>query len=150
MDEIERARLMCSLFYEQTKDIFDQNGFDKFDPKPFDIKAFRDCLFSWQNELSENGRMALFISNHDQPRSVNRFGNISEEYRDLSAAVHANTVFNLKGNPFIYEGEEIGMTNLDYTDINDYRDIEVFNTFNDKVVIRGEDPEKWIRLFMTF
>lgn len=125
---------------------FDQEMFDKFSPLPFNAKAFRDCIFNWQKELSDDGRMALFISNHDQPRSVSRFGN-DGEYREKCAMMNANTMYMLNGTPYIFEGEEIGMTNLDYTDISDFRDVEVFNVYEEKVIKKGEPKEKWISLF---
>ena len=126
---------------------FDQDGFDKFSPLPFDVKAFKQTIFHWQKEMSEIGRLALFFSNHDQARSVSRFGDDSDQYRDLLAKMQGNAMYMLKGTPYIYQGEELGMTNLSYEKIEDFCDVEVMNTWQEKVIEGGEPAEKWLALF---
>lgn len=74
------------------------------------------------------GWNALFWCNHDQPRVVSRFGN-DQEYRVESAKMLATTIHMMKGTPYIYQGEEIGMTNPNFQDIHDYRDVESLNAF---------------------
>ena len=128
---------------------FDQEGFDKFSPIPFDVRAMKDTIFTWQENMKDVGHLALYLSNHDQPRNVSRFGNDSDKYRDLSASMNANAMYMLKGTPYIYQGEEIAMTSLDYTDIDDFDDVEVKIAYEDKVVKNGENPEKWLNLFNT-
>ena len=126
---------------------FDQEGYDKFKPLPFDVKAFKQAIFHWQDVVKDFGHLALFFSNHDQARSVSRFGCDSEEYHDLSCKMQGNAMYMLKGTPYIYQGEEIGMTNLDYTDVKDFHDVEVLATYEENVVKNGEPAEKWLKLF---
>jgi len=152
----EQARKYCGMEKPEVDMLylfellnFDQDGYDKFAPLPFDVKAFKDAIFGWQEEMKDFGHLALFFSNHDQARSVSRFGNDSDEYRDLSAKMHGNAMYMLKGTPYIYQGEELGMTSLDYTDVNDFHDVEVPFMWQEKVIEGGESPEKWIHLFNT-
>lgn len=126
---------------------FDQEGYDKFKPLPFDVKAFKQAIFHWQDVVKDFGHLALFFSNHDQARSVSRFGCDSEEYHDLSCKMQGNAMYMLKGTPYIYQGEEIGMTNLDYTDVKDFHDVEVLATYEENVIKNGEPAEKWLKLF---
>lgn len=83
----------------------------------------------WNNELFKKGWNALFMNNHDQPRMVSRFGN-DEKYRVESAKMLATMIHSLPGTPYIYQGEEIGMTNVKFHNIRDYRDIETINWYN--------------------
>ncbi|MFA7108316.1 MAG: alpha-glucosidase [Sphaerochaetaceae bacterium] len=105
----------------------DSDG-DKWHIKPFNVKTFRDILSSWQKTLKWN---SLFLSNHDQPRSVSRFGNVStEEFRIRSAKMLGTAVHLLKGTSFIYQGEELGMANVPFTKVDELRDLESLNFYN--------------------
>ena len=154
--EPERAREYCGkdqpeidMVYMYDMLNFDQEGYDKFKPIPFDVKKFKDVIFRWQDEFRDVGRMALFLSNHDQTRSVGRFGDDSPRFRYRSARAQALTMYMLKGTPYIYQGEELAMSFLDYEKIEDFNDIEVEFTYNENVVKRGEPFEKWLRLYNT-
>ncbi len=95
-----------------------------------DIELLKDLFKKWQEEMSKgNGWMANFLSNHDQPRHLSRFGNEKEHYK--SATSLAAMYIFLKGTPYIYYGEEIGMTNPNFTSIKDYRDVESINFYNE-------------------
>ena len=76
-----------------------------------------------------NGWNAVFLNCHDQPRAVSRFGN-DQQYRKESAKMLATTIHMMRGTPYIYQGEEIGMTNHYFTDINQYRDVESINAYH--------------------
>ena len=96
---------------------------------PFDFKKLKNILFNWQTEMAKNNAWnALFWCNHDQPRVVSRFGNTSE-YWEKSAKMLATVIHLMRGTPYIYQGEEIGMTNADFENINQYRDVESLNYF---------------------
>lgn len=95
--------------------------------KKFKLKNFRKAINKWQYGL-KYGNNSLFIENHDQRRSVGRFGTDDKEYRIKSAQMLACTYFLLKGTPFIYQGQEIGMTNSDITNLEDLRDLDALNT----------------------
>ena len=91
--------------------------------------------------LEHTGWNSLYWNNHDQPRVVSRFGN-DGMYRIESAKMLATVLHMMKGTPYIYQGEEIGMTNVRFESIDEYRDIETLNMYKEKVIDRGEDIEK--------
>ncbi|MGR5307832.1 glycoside hydrolase family 13 protein [Vibrio mediterranei] len=103
------------------------NG-DKWKPAPLDLKAFKQVLTKWQLELKETGWNSLFWNNHDLPRAVSKYGN-DGQYRVKSAKMLATVLHCLKGTPYIYQGEEIGMTNVKFDNLEQYRDIETLNFY---------------------
>ena len=103
---------------------------EKWKLASFDFHMLKKLLFEWQVEMEKgNGWNALFWCNHDQPRVVSRFGN-DILYREESAKILATALHLMRGTPYIYQGEEIGMTNPNFNDIKDYRDIESINAYN--------------------
>ena len=94
--------------------------------RKFKPDRFFACLTKWQNVLPWN---TVYFENHDQPRSVSRYGN-DAEYHDQSAKALATLLLTLRGTPFLYEGEEIGMTNFDFPDMDKVRDVESINIWN--------------------
>ncbi|WP_310550307.1 glycoside hydrolase family 13 protein [Paenibacillus glufosinatiresistens] len=94
-----------------------------------DIPRLKAVLTEWQIALERDGWNALFLENHDNPRSVSTLGNDSEEYRVLSAKALGTMFFNMQGTPFIYQGEEIGMTNVKFDSIDDYDDVSMRNWY---------------------
>lgn len=94
--------------------------------RKFKPDRFFACLTKWQNALPWN---TVYFENHDQPRSVSRYGN-DAEYHDQSAKALATLLLTLRGTPFLYEGEEIGMTNFDFPDMKKVRDVESINIWN--------------------
>ena len=103
---------------------------NKWEIQPFRFHDLKKNLFTWQRKMEKGGGWnALFWYNHDQPRIVSRIGD-EGRYRVESAKMLATTIHGLEGTPYIYQGEEIGMTNAGFTDISQYRDIETLNYFN--------------------
>lgn len=100
----------------------------KFDVTRFQLTDLKRVFTQWQNKLSDHGWNSLYWSNHDQPRAVTRFG--SEKYRVESAKSLATVLHMLKGTPYIFQGEEIGMTNAKFDSLTDYQDIETKNIIN--------------------
>ncbi|OLS33978.1 alpha,alpha-phosphotrehalase [Bacillus sp. MRMR6] len=104
------------------------NG-EKWSVADFDFPALKRILSLWQIEMNKGGGWnALFWCNHDQPRIVSRYGN-DGEYRERSAKMLATTIHMMQGTPYIYQGEEIGMTNPKFDSIEDYRDVESLNLY---------------------
>lgn len=104
-------------------------GNEKWVLVPFDFQKLKNIIFEWQTKMSQhNAWNAVFWCNHDQPRVVSRFGN-TEKYWKESAKMLATVVHCLRGTPYIYQGEEIGMTNAGFTDISQYKDVESLNHF---------------------
>lgn len=109
----------------------DSGPYEKWDLQPFDLVALKRNLEKWQHGLHQAGWNSLYWNNHDQPRVVSRFGN-EGEYRELSAKMLAICLHMLQGTPYIYQGEELGMTNVRFQHIDDYQDIETINMYKEK------------------
>ncbi len=109
-----------------------QPGKEKWDLKPIDIAELKAVLVKWQTELGDEGWNSLFWNNHDLPRMLSRWGN-DQEYRVASAKMLAILLHMMKGTPYIYQGEEIGMVNTPITDISQAEDIETINLYHERL-----------------
>ncbi|MDO4535154.1 MAG: alpha-glucosidase [Clostridium perfringens] len=108
-------------------------GKAKWDLAKLDFIKLKKVFSKWQNELKEDGWNSLFWNNHDLPRIVSRWGNDSKEYREVSSKMLATVLHMQKGTPYIYQGEEIGMTNVKFNSIEDYKDIETLNMYKERL-----------------
>lgn len=109
-----------------------QEGKDKWDLKPLSISELKKVLSKWQTSLGDEGWNSLFWNNHDLPRIVSRWGN-DDMYRIESAKMFAILLHMMKGTPYIYQGEELGMTNCPIDDIAEAKDIETINMYNERI-----------------
>lgn len=109
-------------------------GKDKWDLKPLSISKLKNVLSKWQISLGHKGWNSLFWNNHDLPRIISRWGN-DKEYRVESAKMFAILLHMMKGTPYIYQGEEIGMTNYPITDISEAEDIETLNMYEERLAL---------------
>ncbi|MGG4480891.1 glycoside hydrolase family 13 protein [Paenibacillus illinoisensis] len=109
----------------------EQEGKGKWDLKPLDVLELKKVLSKWQTELKGDAWNSLFWNNHDLPRIVSRWGN-DGEYRIESAKMLATLLHGMQGTPYIYQGEELAMTNVQYA-IEDYRDIELLNLYKERM-----------------
>lgn len=116
------------------------SGADKWDLKPWKLTDLKAVFNKWQTGLQGKGWNSLYLNNHDQPRMVSRFGN-DGEYREISAKMLGTFLHMQQGTPFIYQGEEIGMTNVRFPSVEDYKDIEILNMYREKME-QGADPDK--------
>lgn len=103
----------------------------KWSAKEVPLKDLRKAMNRWQINLEGKAWNSLFWDNHDQPRAVSRFGDDSPMYREVSAKMLATCLHMMKGTPYIYQGEELGMTNAYFSKLEDYRDIESINAFHE-------------------
>ncbi len=115
-------------------------GEDKWDVKPFSLAEFKTVLDKWYRSLYPEGWNAFYLTSHDQSRAVSRFGD-EGKYRERSAKMLGAVLLTLPGTPFIYQGDEIGMTNVEFTAEDELKDIEAKNYFQNRIDA-GEDPEK--------
>lgn len=104
---------------------------EKWDLKPLELLDLKKTLSRWQIELEGTGWNSLFWNNHDTPRIVSRWGN-NKEYRVESAKMLATLLHGMKGTPYIYQGEELGMTNIKFENLYDYEDIETLNMYKER------------------
>ena len=105
-------------------------------------------MIKWQEELQGKAWNSLFLGNHDQPRSVSRFGNDNPVYRETSAKMLATCIHMMQGTPYVYQGEELGMTNIYFDKLEDYRDIESINYFKEFTESGLMTPEHMMKCLM--
>ena len=110
-----------------------QTQYGKWSDGSFDLVELKKVFQKWEDGLEGVAWNSLYWDNHDQPRAVSRFGNDSEEYREISAKMLATCLHFMKGTPYIYQGEELGMTNRKCRDFSEFRDIEIKNAYRDFV-----------------
>lgn len=123
----ERQELDMTFQFHHLK--VDYPNGEKWTKAPFDFVELKKILSYWQKGMHEGGGWnALFWCNHDQPRVVSRFGDV-ENYHDKSSKMLGTTIHMMQGTPYIYQGEEFGMTNPDFTSIDQYRDVESLNAY---------------------
>lgn len=127
----ERKELSMIFQFEQIQ-LDKKKGGQRWDLKELDLRDLKAVFSKWQYELEECGWNSLFWSNHDLPRIVSRWGN-DREYRELSAKMLATLLHGMKGTPYIYQGEELGMTNAPFTSIEDFPDIESQNIYKERL-----------------
>ena len=114
----------------------------KFDPQTVDFIKFKKVFSDWDLYLKNKGWNSIFLGNHDFSRIVSRFGN-DKKYRNQSAKLLATLLMTLRGTPYVYQGDEIGMTNIKYPSIDYYDDIETRNAWKD-----AEDQGKDMDIFL--
>src|SRR5688572_6316922 len=110
--------------------------------KLLDLKA---VMTRWQKDLENRAWNSIYLTNHDQPRAVSRFGD-DRQFRVESAKMLATFTHMLQGTPYIYQGEEIGMTNVAFESIEDYRDVETLNMYKELVGRKGADPKETLKI----
>ncbi|SHH68016.1 glycoside hydrolase family 13 protein [Clostridium grantii] len=112
----------------------------KWSNKPWKLSELKGILTKWQKGLENKGWNSLYWNNHDQPRAVSRFGN-DKEFRIESAKMLGTCLHMMQGTPYIYQGEELGMTNVAFESIEDYKDIEIINYYNEEINNYGSDAK---------
>ncbi|MHC6219462.1 glycoside hydrolase family 13 protein [Arthrobacter sp. MMS24-S77] len=120
------ARQEVDMVFQFEHVALDQEDGNKWRPKKLLLTELKKSLARWQEGLAAHGWNSLYWGNHDQARAVSRFGN-DGEYREASAKMLAGILHLHRGTPYVYQGEELGMTNMSFGAISDYRDIEVLN-----------------------
>ncbi|NKI31551.1 alpha-glucosidase [Croceivirga thetidis] len=116
----------------------------KYDPQPYDLPKFKKVFTDWDNALKNGGWGSIFLGNHDFSRMVSRFGNV-DEYHLESSKLLATLLLTLRGTVYIYQGDEIGMTNVGYPSIADYNDVETLNAWNEAKK-KGKDMEEFFKI----
>ena len=122
--------------------------YGKWTTEEYDFKEFKRIMIKWQEELQGKAWNSLFLGNHDQPRSVSRFGNDNPAYRETSAKMLATCLHMMQGTPYVYQGEELGMTNVYFDKLEDYRDIESINFFTELTEAGLMTPEYMMKCLM--
>ena len=119
------------VFQFEHMDVDSDEKAGKWTTRKMDLRNLKKILTRWQKGLQDIAWNSLYWENHDQPRSVSRFGNDSDEYREISAKMLATCIHMTQGTPYVYQGEELGMTNCPFNTLDNFRDLESINAFHE-------------------
>lgn len=119
------------VFQFEHMDVDSDEKAGKWITRKMDLRNLKKILTRWQKGLQDIAWNSLYWENHDQPRSVSRFGNDSDEYREISAKMLATCIHMMQGTPYVYQGEELGMTNCPFNTLDNFRDLESINAFHE-------------------
>ena len=119
------------VFQFEHMDVDGDEKAGKWTTRKMDLRDMKEILTRWQKGLQDVAWNSLYWENHDQPRSVSRFGNDSDEYREISAKMLATCLHMMQGTPYVYQGEELGMTNCPFNTLENFRDLESINAFHE-------------------
>ena len=122
--------------------------YGKWTDQKFPLTSLKEILSRWQTELYGKAWNSLFWDNHDQPRAVSRFGNDSPQHLTASAKMLATCLHMMQGTPYVYQGEELGMTNCPFPELGDFRDIESINAFHELTGAGKTTPEDMMRYLL--
>ncbi len=149
---IDEAKKYASLDGRELNMVFqfehvelDNGDFGKWTDRRVSLKDFKETMSRWQTELAGAAWNSLFLGNHDQPRSVSRFGCDAPEYREVCAKMLATCLHMMQGTPYVYQGEELGMTNCPFETVADLRDIESINAYAELTEAGKIAPEDMMR-----
>jgi oligo-1,6-glucosidase len=126
------------IFHFELMDVDCNNS--KWDYKKYQLQDIKKIIYKWYKALKEKGWNSIYLNNHDQPRVISRFGD-DDKYKIESGKLLATLLLTLPGTPYIYQGEEIGMTNVRFKDITDYRDIETLNWYQEQLKSGQKEEE---------
>ena len=141
------GRELNMVFQFEHMDV-DADGSNKWSDKKMDLRDLKEIMTKWEKGLEDTAWNSLFWENHDQPRSVSRFGNDDGKYREKSAKMLATCLHMMQGTPYVYQGEELGMTNVPFRDISDFRDLDSINAYHELVgqgVFTEEEMMRYLR-----
>ena len=119
------------VFQFEHMDVDSDEKAGKWTTRKMDLRDLKKILTRWQKGLQDIAWNSLYWENHDQSRSVSRFGNDSDKYREISAKMLATCIHMMQGTPYVYQGEELGMTNCPFNTLENFRDLESINAFHE-------------------
>ncbi len=134
------ARRELDMIFQFEHVDLDSGPKGKWDLVPLTLPRIKESLGRWQTGLADVGWNSLYLGNHDQPRSVSRFGSDHPDHRERSAKALATVLHLHRGTPYVYQGDELGMTNTVFETVEDFRDIESLNHYR-SAVEAGEEPD---------
>jgi oligo-1,6-glucosidase len=121
-------------------------GVDIAKAEGYSLQHFKQVFTKWDSAFAKDGWLSVFLANHDQARMVSRFGNDSPAFRDLSAKMLNTFILSMRGTPYLYNGDEMAMTNAGFTSISDYRDMATLNEYKHQLANKGDIPKFLKRL----
>jgi oligo-1,6-glucosidase len=116
------------------------DGVDLAKPEGYSVLRLKNIFTKWDSAFDEKGWLSIFLANHDQARLVSRYGNDSQQFRDVSAKMLMTFLMTMRGTPYYYNGDELGMTNAGFTKIEEYRDVQTMNEYKRQKSIGASLP----------
>ncbi|MEN9612367.1 MAG: hypothetical protein RLZZ628_3181 [Bacteroidota bacterium] len=141
--DADRKELNMAYHFEGTSYGYVPNQFKTVDPKGYDLVGFKKLYSRWDSAFSQKGWGTIYLGNHDQPRMLTRWGNDSPEFRAVSSKMLTTFLMTMRATPYYYYGDELGMNNIKFDRIEDYRDIETLNEYQ-KIKNQGGDLKAFI------
>jgi oligo-1,6-glucosidase len=136
----EETGVLKMVFQFEHMDLSAETGAEFGTIQPWKLSDLKTVMTRWQKDLEGRAWNSIYLGNHDQPRSVSQFGD-DGRYRVESAKMLATFIHMLQGTPYVYQGDEIGMTNVAFESIDDYRDVATLNLYKEVVGEKGVDPQ---------
>jgi oligo-1,6-glucosidase len=143
----ERRKELDMVFQFEHMGVDDHKKYKKWFKQPFKLTALKKAMSTWQMGLKDEGWNSLYLGNHDQVRVVSRFGD-DQQYRKQSAKMLATFLYTQKGTPYVYQGDEIGMTNSIFNSIEEIQDVETLSYYNDRIS-KGDSDSDLIKMLNT-
>ena len=141
----EETGVLTMVFQFEHMDLSAETGAEVGAAKTRKLSELKDVMSRWQKDLENRAWNSIYLGNHDQPRSVSQFGD-DGLYRVESAKMLATFIHMLQGTPYVYQGDEIGMTNVAFESIDDYRDVATRNMYKEGVEEKGIDPQQMLKI----
>ena len=144
LDYVDVSQKELNMVFHFDHMFIDHGEGGKFDIVPYDFVHFKKVFASWDALLKDKGWGSVFLGNHDFPRIVSRFGN-DGAYWSQAAKLLATMLLSLRGTSYIYQGDEIGMTNVAFDSLDDYDDVEIHNAYREEVIGKGRDADDFLK-----
>jgi oligo-1,6-glucosidase len=142
----EETGALTMVFQFEHMGLDSESGWDsRRSLKRWNLLDLKHVMTRWQKDLENRAWNSIYLSNHDQPRTVSRFGD-DAQFRVESAKMLGTFIHMLQGTPYVYQGEELGMTNVAFDSIEEYRDVESLNIYKEMVGEKGADPQEMLKL----
>ncbi len=138
-----RKELNMAYYFEATDFGYLPKEYKMPDPKGYDLVKWKKVYEKWTNAFAEKGWGTMYLANHDQPRMLTRWGNDSPEFRDVSSKLLTTFIMSMRGTPYYYYGDEIGMNNIKFEKIEEYNDIELRTNYA-QVKAKGGDLKRFL------
>jgi len=140
----DRKELHMLYHFEGVQLGFAKEGYKRLDPAGLDLRKLKKLYSDWDHVFATDGWGTVYLSNHDQPRMVSRWGNDDEKYREISSKMLITFLLTMRATPIFYYGDELGMTNIRFEKIEDYRDIETINMYK-YIKSQGGDTAQFLK-----
>ncbi len=139
----DRKELNMMYHFEGVSLGYNTGFFKEMDPKGYNLVEFKNIYSSWDSVFAQKGWGTVYLGNHDQPRMLTRWGNDSPQFRNFSSKLLTTFLLSMRGTPYYFNGDELGMNNIKFDKIEDYRDIESLTEYN-KLKAAGGDLKRFI------